>query len=58
MSFFLELIRNFKFVRLNVVDNVELNEEHIAILEERLASYAADPDNVIEWKTINDKYEK
>lgn len=58
MSFFLELIRNFKFVRLNVVDNVELNEEHIAILEERLASYEADPDNVIEWKTINDKYEK
>jgi Putative addiction module component len=52
ISFFLELIRNFNFVKLEASDKPTLTPEHLAILEERLAAYEADPDNFVTWDEV------
>lgn len=52
IAFFLELIRNFDFVRLDEADKFSLHPEHLSILEERLADYEAAPDNFISWEAV------
>lgn len=52
IPFFLELIRNFNFVRVDAADKALLNREHLLILEERLAAYEADPENVVSWEEV------
>lgn len=52
IPFFLELIRNFNFVRVEEADKSLLTPEHLAILEERLAAYEADPENVVSWEEV------
>lgn len=52
LAFFLELIRNFSFIKLDEADKLLLSEELLAIVEERLAAYEADPDNVITWEQV------
>ena len=52
LSFFLELIRNFNFVRVDTADKLTLTQEHLDILEERLAAYEAAPDDVITWEEV------
>ncbi|MFN0037166.1 MAG: addiction module protein [Saprospiraceae bacterium] len=52
IPFFLELIRNFNFVRVDNTDKLTLTDEHLAILEERLAAYEAAPDDVVTWEEV------
>jgi hypothetical protein len=52
LAFFLELIRNFDFIQVDISENIELSEEHITILEERLAAYEAQPDNLLTWEEV------
>ena len=52
LAFFLELIRNFSFIKLDEADKLAVSEELLAIVEERLAAYEAAPDNVITWEQV------
>ncbi len=52
MAFFLELIRNFNFVRVDSADKLVLSQAHLDILEERLAAYEAAPEDVIAWEEV------
>lgn len=38
--------------------DAELSEEHKRILDERLASYKANPDYVLDWETVKAEIEK
>ncbi len=52
LAFFLELLQNFDFVQVNPLENPEISEEHLAILEERVAAYKAAPDNLVAWEDV------
>ncbi len=52
LAFFLELIRNFSFIKVDEANKFALSEELLAIVEERLATYEADSDNVVTWEQV------
>lgn len=52
LIFFLELIRNFDFVDMDISENSAFLKEHLLILEERLAAYESQPDNLISWEDV------
>lgn len=52
LDFFLELIRNFEFVDVDISENPAFLKEHLLILEERLAAYESQPDNLISWEDV------
>lgn len=58
VDFFLELIRSFDFVSV-VLDESDtaLSEEHKSILDKRLASYSANPEQLIPWATVKKSIE-
>lgn len=58
LAFFLELLQNFDFVQVDTSENLEISKEHIAILEERLASYKAQPDTLLAWEDVRASIEK
>ena len=53
-AFFLELLQSLSdFVTVEEAigyETAELSEEHIAILEERLAAYEQAPDSAVDWE--------
>jgi hypothetical protein len=52
LDFFLELIRNFEFVEVDIPENAAFLKEHLLILEERLAAYESQPDNLVSWEDV------
>ncbi len=58
LAFFLELLQNFDFVQVNPLENPEISEEHLAILEERVAAYKAEPDNLLAWEDVKASIEQ
>ncbi len=52
VDFFLELLRNFDFVQVEISDNSQLSTEHLDILEERLAAYEANPSHLLAWEDV------
>lgn len=57
LDFFLELIRNFEFVEVDISENSPFLKEHLLILEERLAAYELHPDNLISWEDVKKSIE-
>lgn len=55
-AFFLELLQSLSdFVSIEEAvgyEAAELSEEHITILEERLAAYERDPESLVDWETF------
>jgi hypothetical protein len=53
-GFFLELLQSFDFISIEKTDteNSELSKEHKKILDERLANYKSDPDNLLDWDDV------
>jgi hypothetical protein len=49
-GFIFELLRNLKFVTIEKDD--EIPEWHKAILDERIAEYEKNPDDLIDWEDI------
>jgi hypothetical protein len=58
LNFFLELIRNFEFVKVDKSETTLLTQAHLDLLEERLNTYELQPDNVISWEQIRASIEK
>ena len=62
VPFFLELLRNFEdFVTVEQVTEAELADltpEHKAILDDRLASYTNNPDNLLNWEEVRAELEQ
>jgi len=60
VGFFLELLQSFDFISIEKADteNVELSEEHKKILDERLANYKSDPDNLLDWDDVKKDLEE
>jgi putative addiction module component (TIGR02574 family) len=58
LMFFLELIRNFEFIKVDKSETSLLTQAHLDVLDERLSDYAAQPDNVITWEQIRASIEK
>jgi hypothetical protein len=58
LAFFLELLRNFEFVKVDKSDILKLTQAHLDILEERIDIYESQPDNVISWEQIRATIEK
>lgn len=40
------------------LQELELSDAHKALLDERIASYASDPENVLDWETVMKELEK
>ena len=60
-AFFLELLRSFDFITIEKAHDIdeELTQEHKDILDQRLASYKSDPDNLVDWEEFkNQKNQK
>ena len=55
-AFFLELLQSLSdFVTVKEAmeyEAAELSEEHIAILEERLAAYEKSPESLVDWEVF------
>lgn len=51
LDFFLELIRNFEFVDMDISENSPFLKEHISILDQRLAAYVA-TENLVSWEDV------
>jgi hypothetical protein len=58
LAFFLELLRNFEFVKVDKSDMLKLTQAHFDILEDRIDIYESQPDNVISWEQIRATIEK
>ncbi|MFK7806356.1 MAG: addiction module protein [Saprospiraceae bacterium] len=54
VGFFLELLQSFDFITIEKADSesTELSEEHKKILNERLANYKSDPENLLDWDDV------
>ena len=61
-AFFLELLKNFDdFISIESaeeLDNIKLSKEHKAILNERLANYKSDPENLLDWEDVRKDLEQ
>ena len=40
------------------LQELELSDAHKALLDERIASYASDPENLLDWETVMKELEK
>ncbi len=59
LAFFLELIKNFSFVKLVKMPETEgLSTVHKAILDERLSAIEANPDSLLDWDEFETELEK
>jgi hypothetical protein len=60
VGFFLELLQSFDFISIEKTntENTELSKEHKKILDERLANYKSDPDNLLDWDNVRKDLEK
>jgi len=60
VGFFLELLQSFDFISIEKADteNAELSDEHKKILDERLANYKSDPDNLLDWDDVKKDLEE
>jgi hypothetical protein len=59
VPFFKELIHSLRFkVKEGKTEEIELSEEHKAILEERLENYKNNPDSYLDWKDVQKDIEK
>ena len=57
-AFFVELIKSLDFVSIENAQDLEgivLTPEEKDILDQRLASYKTDPDNLIDWDNIKNE---
>ena len=50
--FIFELLKNLKFVHIEKEDETDIPAWHKAILDERIAEYEQNPDDLIDWKDI------
>jgi hypothetical protein len=59
LAFFLELIKNFSFVKLVKTPEVDgLSPAHKSILAERLSALEANPDSLLDWNEFETELEK
>jgi hypothetical protein len=59
VGFFLELLQSFDFISIEKTeDNTEISVEHKKILDERLANYKSDPDNLLDWDDVKKDIEE
>ncbi len=58
LGFFLELIKNFDFIKLEQADDLELTKVHKAILDQRLENYKNNPDSYLDWEEVKKDIEK
>ncbi len=59
LAFFLELIKNFSFVKLVKTPEVEgISPNHKSILDERLSALEANPESLLDWDEFQVELEK
>ena len=59
LAFFLELIKNFSFVKLvKTPETNGLSPAHKSILDERLAAVEANPESLLDWDEFEAELEK
>ena len=59
LTFFLELIKNFSFVKVVKAPEVEgLSTPHKTILDERLSALEANPESLLDWDEFQSELEK
>ena len=60
VGFFLELLQSFDFISIERTDeeNANLSEAHKKLLDERLANYQSDPDNLLDWDDVKKDLEE
>lgn len=52
ISFFKELMSNLNFAKVVGGQDVELSDEHKAILDQRLENYKNNPDSYLDWEDV------
>jgi putative addiction module component (TIGR02574 family) len=59
VGFFIELLQSFDFISIEKTeDNTEISDAHKKILDERLANYKSDPDNLLDWEDVKKDIEE
>lgn len=59
VGFFLELLQSFDFISIEKTeDDTEISDVHKKILDERLANYKSDPDNLLDWNDVKKDIEE
>ncbi|MCF8244268.1 MAG: addiction module protein [Saprospiraceae bacterium] len=58
LAFFLELIKNFSFVKVVKTSEEGMSAAHKSIIDERLAALDANPDNMQDWDEFQTELEK
>ncbi len=60
-AFFLELLQSFDFIAIEKTEpgeNDSLSDAHKKLLDERLANYKTDPDNLLDWDEVKKDIEE
>ena len=58
LGFFLELIRNFEFIKMEQTDDFEFTEVYKAILDQRLENQKNNLDSYHDWEEVQKDIEK
>ena len=61
VGFFLELLQSFDFIAIEKTELEEgeiLSDGHKKILDERLANYKSDPENLLDWDDVKKDIEE
>lgn len=61
VPFFLELLKNFDFITIENThesEQTDISEEHKKILDQRIANYKSDPDQLLDWDNVKKDIEE
>jgi hypothetical protein len=56
--FFLDLIKNLNFTIVENQYELDISESHKKILDERMAEYKRNPDNLMDWDQVKRELDK